>query len=420
MRDIFITILFALAIPYCLVHAEFAIALWYWVSLFQPQTQTFSFAQYIPFATLAGITTLISWAFTKGSKLPPKTPIVIVLVLLVIWTGITTMNAVFFADAFSQWNLFLRLVLMVIVGIVIVKTQTQLNYLVWSICLAIGYFGAKTGLFSFMGGLGKDFVGPSYMSGNNELARGIIMFMPLLMYLFNQYKQIWIKVGIVGVAGFSAVALVLSGSRGAWLGALAMVAFVAVRSRKGLAWMLFGAVVFAAALPILPEPIIDRFMSISHYKSDESVQGRFDAWQYALDKFPERPIMGGGFLVFDDEHKTSSHNSYVQALGEHGAVGLVLYVALLIVAALTSISIRKRTAGNPALRWANQLAFLIQVSMVGYAVGSFSITAAFFPVFYAILGVLASLQILVNQALAAPARLDVEVSPEKSLRWRAA
>jgi probable O-glycosylation ligase (exosortase A-associated) len=368
---------------------------------------------------LAGFTALVSWAFSRGPKLPPRTPIVIMLILLVTWTGITTLNAMYFADALAQWNLFLRLVLMVLIGIVVVRSQQQLHYLIWSICLAIGYFGAKTGLFSFMGGLGKDFVGPSFMAGNNELARGIIMFLPLLMYLFNQYKQIWVKAGIVGVAVFSSIALILSGSRGAWLGALAMVAFVAVRSRRGLAWILLGSFVFAAAIPLLPDSIVDRFLSISQYKTDASVQGRFDAWQYAIDKFPERPIMGGGFLVFDDEHKTSSHNSYVQALGEHGAVGLVLYVMLLIVAAVTSVSIRRRTAHNPALRWANQLAFLIQVSMVGYAVGSISITAAFFPVFYVILGVLASLQILVNKELAL-AGMVAEEMPERSLKWRAA
>jgi len=419
LRDIAVTIFFAIAIPYCLVHAEFAIALWYWASLFQPQTQTFGFAQNIPFAWLAGATTLISWAFTKGPKLPPRTPIIILLISLVVWTGITTLNAIYFADALGQWNLFLRLVLMVVIGVVVVRSRQQLHYVIWSICLAIGYFGAKTGLFSFLGGLGKDFIGPSYMYGNNELARGIIMFLPLLMYLYTQYKQIWVKAGIVGVAFFSSIALILSGSRGAWLGALAMLTFVVMRSRRGLGWVLLGCFVFAAALPLVPDQIVDRFLSIGNYKTDASIQGRFDAWQYALDKFTERPIMGGGFLVFDDEFKTSSHNSYVQALGEHGAVGLILYVTLLIVAALTSVFIRRRTAGNPTLKWANQLAFMIQVSLVGYAVGSFSITAAFFPVFYAILGVLASLQVLVSRELA-PAPAVPDVVPQKKLKWRAA
>lgn len=419
MRDIAVTVFFAIAIPYCLVHAELAIALWYWVSLFQPQTQTFGFATSIPFGLLAGITALVSWGLSKGPKLPPASPIVVMLVLLVVWTGITTLNALYFADAFDQWNLFLRLVIMILVGIVVVRSQLQLHYVIWSICLAIGYFGAKTGLFSFLGGLGKDFAGPSYMYGNNELARGIIMFLPLLMYLFSQYKQIWVKAGIAGVAFFSIIALVLSGSRGAWLGALAMAAFVAVRSRRGFAWMLLGGLVFTAAVPLLPAPIVDRFLSISDYKNDGSVQGRFDAWQYAIDKFPERPIMGGGFLVFDDEHKTSSHNSYVQALGEHGAVGLILYVSLLVVAALATVSVRRRTAGNSALGWANNLAFMIQISLVGYAVGSLSITAAFFPVLYAILGVLASLQILVKRELSSTGS-DIEVAAQKSLKWRAA
>jgi len=419
VRDIAVTVFFAIAIPYCLVHAEFAISLWYWTSLFQPQTQTFSFAQNIPFGLLAGITTLVSWALAKGPKLPPKSPIVIIMVLLAAWTGVTTMNAIFFADAFDQWNLFLRPLTMVLVGTVVIRSRRELDLVIWAICIAIGYYGAKIGLFGLAGGLGKNWAGPSYMYGNNEVARGIIMYIPLLMYFFTHNSKAWVKAGIAIVILLSVVALVLSGSRGAWVAAIAMAGFAALRTKKALAWTLAACLIFAACVPFLPDPIIERFMTIQHYDTDGSFQGRVGAWQYALDKFPERPIMGGGFLVFDDEYKTSSHNSYVQALGEHGAIGLLLYVSLLVAAAATSISIRKRTAGHSELEWANHLAFMIQVSLLGYAVGSLTITAAFFPIFYAILGVLISLQVLVSRELEATKSETSNLS-QKSLRWRAA
>jgi probable O-glycosylation ligase (exosortase A-associated) len=228
-----------------------------------------------------------------------------------------------------------------------------------------------------------------------------------------------VKAGILVVIILSVVALILSGSRGAWVAALAMTVFASLRSKRALAWMLAGGLIFAACIPYLPDSIVDRFLTIQHYDTDASFQGRVGSWQYALDKFPERPIVGGGFLIFDDEYKTSSHNSFVQALGEHGAVGLLLYVGLLIAAAATSITIRKRTAGRSELKWASHLAFMIQVSLLGYAVGSLTITAAFFPIFYAILGVLNSLQVLVKRELEST-KLETDNLPQKPLRWRAA
>jgi hypothetical protein len=50
---------------------------------------------------------------------------------------------------------------------------------------------------------------------------------------------------------------------------------------------------------------------------------------------------------------------------------------------------------------------------VGYVVGSISINQAFFPVFYSVLGVLASLQVVVRNELT-----QTKVPETKSSRWR--
>ena len=157
MRDIVVTVLFAIVLPYCLMHAEYAVALWYWASLFQPQTQTYGFAQSIPFATIAGILTIASWLLSKVPKRPPATWLVILMVLMAVWTGITTLNAVYYDFASTQWNLFVRLLAMVLLGIAIVQSRRQLEVIVWAICLSLGYYGFKTGLFALRGGLGANF-----------------------------------------------------------------------------------------------------------------------------------------------------------------------------------------------------------------------------------------------------------------------
>lgn len=399
MRDLVFLAIFIIAIPIAFSYAEFAVAYWYWVSLYQPQTQSWGFAGSLPFGLTAGVISLLSWATTGGRKIPPFTPMVVTIILMGIWTTLTTINAVFPKVAYTNWNIFVSIIVMVLVGIALLQTRAKVEILVWTICISIGYYGFKTGLFGLKGGLGESFHGPSYMNANNELARGMMFVIPLLYYLFATRKELWLKIGLAAVAAGSALTILLSGSRGAWLGTIAMVGFVAVRTKKGLLWVCLALAVGAAALPLLPDRIVDRFMTINDYKTDGSVQGRFGSWEYALEKFPERPLMGGGFNIFEAEHNKASHNSFFEVLGEHGAVGELLFLFLLFAAARATIEIKRVAKRNPDLEWAGLLAYMIQIILVGYVVGSISINQAFFPIFYAVLGTLASLQIVVRNTV---------------------
>lgn len=413
MRDLVFLAIFIIAIPIAFSQAELAVAYWYWVSLFQPQTQSWGFAGSLPFGLTAGAISLLSWATVGGRKIPPFTPIVVAIILLGIWTTLTTINAVFPKVAYNNWNIFVSIVVMVLLGIALLQTRAKIEILIWTVCVSIGYYGFKTGLFGLKGGLGESFRGPSYMNANNELARGMMFVIPLLYYLFITRKELWLKIGLAAVAAGSALTILLSGSRGAWLGTLAMIGFIAVRTKKGLLWVCLALAVGAAAVPLLPDRIVERFMTIDDYKTDDSVQGRFGSWEYALEKFPERPIMGGGFSIFEAEHNKASHNSFFEVLGEHGAVGEFLFLFLLLAATRATMEIRRTAKLSPDLEWAGLLAYMIQIILVGYVVGSISINQAFFPVFYAVLGVLASLQVVVRNEITQTKAPEI-----KSNRWR--
>lgn len=342
---------------------------------------------------------LIGWLRQPNRKLS-NSKLVIILLLLGGWTTLTTIFAVSPSNSYKDWNEFISLIVMVLAATVVMNSRRRLEILVWTIAISIGYYGFKVGIFALRGGGGGSFRGPTYMNGNNELARGAIMLLPLLFFLFRNWKQIWIRSCVGAVAGGTLLTLVLSGSRGAWLGFAAMMAVAALRVRRGLLWVSLALALGAAVVPILPAQIIARFDTIRDYENDPSVQGRFAAWEYALDKFPQRPFMGGGFGIFELEHHKASHNSYMEMLGEHGSIGLLLYLSLLISCFMVPISIVRRTRPIPDLNWACDLAIAIQLAVVGYAVGSISINQAFFPLFHCFVGLLASLQIIVQKELA--------------------
>ena len=141
------------------------------------------------------------------------------------------------------------------------------------------------------------------------------------------------------------------------------------------------------------------------------MQGRFDAWAYAIDLAVERPILGGGFRAFrGNVDPTSSvgyrspHSIYFEVLGEHGFVGLALYLALGMGTFLTGSRILRQTKGHPDLVWARDLASMLQVSLVAFAAAGIFLGLAFFDLFYHLVALMVLTAAVVKKALSTTAR----------------
>src|SRR3546814_9615977 len=93
---------------------------------------------------------------------------------------------------------------------------------------------------------------------------------------------------------------------------------------------------------------------------DASVQGRFEIWALSFDVALDRPIVGGGFdMLYDLATYTrygssikprTAHSITFQILGEHGFVGLALFLLIGITALIKAQSIRRSVKGVPHLQ----------------------------------------------------------------------
>ena len=84
----------------------------------------------------------------------------------------------------------------------------------------------------------------------------------------------------------------------------------------------------------------------------------------------------------------AAHSIYFQVLGEHGWVGLVLFLGVFVLTWRMGSSLRKRTKGQAELQWVYQLAGMCQVSLAGFAVGGAGLSLAYFDLPYNILIIL--------------------------------
>jgi probable O-glycosylation ligase (exosortase A-associated) len=119
--------------------------------------------------------------------------------------------------------------------------------------------------------------------------------------------------------------------------------------------------------------------------------------------------LGGGFeidtrRVFDRYAPDptvvrAAHSIYFQMLGEHGYVGLALFLLLWILVWREASWIVRQTRSRSELRWMHDLARMTQVSLVAYFVGGAFLSLAYYDVPYNLVVVLVLTRSLVEREI---------------------
>jgi probable O-glycosylation ligase (exosortase A-associated) len=277
--------------------------------------------------------------------------------------------------------------------------------------ISLGYYGVKGGIFTVIGGGVDRVLGPegTFIGGNNEIALALIMTIPLMHYLQTISPKPWVRHSLTAAMMLCALAALGSYSRGALLAIAAMVAFLWLKSQHKVRMSALFMLAIPPALAFMPAQWTERMDSINNYEEDGSVQGRFNAWWMAYNLAKDHPFTGGGFEIITPElfwayapnpqDLHAAHSIYFQALGEHGFVGLGLYLLLGLYTWRTGSWIIRNTKNLPEFKWASSLATMIQVSVIGFAVGGTFLSLLYFDVPYYLMGAMITMRVLVEKEL---------------------
>jgi probable O-glycosylation ligase (exosortase A-associated) len=192
----------------------------------------------------------------------------------------------------------------------------------------------------------------------------------------------------------------------------------------------------------MPEKWYQRMETIKTYQDDGSANMRLNSWGTMWNLAKDRPVVGGGFEVATREVYARyspdprfppqvAHSIYFQALGEHGFVGLALYLLLLASlwrkATLITRAVREQLP-HAEINWAGEFALMTQVSLVAFGVGGVFLSLVNFDVPYYLVGLMVATLALVdrgsgvrNARTASPDStvVDVSASPTKAVAYRA-
>ena len=403
MRDIVLMGLVLLVLPSALMHTTTAVMLWTWVSIMNPHRLAFGIAHSFPFAMVAAGCAAISLLLTKDPlKIPYKSPVKY-LIFFLIWVCITTAMAFYPSESMVQLNKVLKIQLMTVVALAALHERKHIEMFAWVNALSIGFYGFKGGLFTISTGGGSRVWGPpgSFIEGNNELAVALIMAIPLLNYLRLVSPHPWVRRLLLAVSILSAVAAIGTQSRGALLAISAMGFVLWLRSPKKLVAGITVAVMATLLVAFMPSSWGERMNTIQSYEQDGSAMGRINAWMLCFN-VAKNHLFGGGFEIYTFEMFARyapdpldlhvAHSIYFQVLGEHGFIGLFLFLAIWFYTYKIGTQIRKVAKGRPELDWAYNLAGMCQVAIVGYAVGGAFLSLAYFDLPYNVMVILVCTQ----------------------------
>lgn len=421
MRDIAFSLIMAVLVPVSFTQPWIGILVWSWFGYMNPHQHCYGFARSsIPWGEFVAIATLGGFAITKDRK-----PFIwcresILMILLWVWFTITTVFSWYPADAWWELERVSKILLMTVITIPLIQERARMRWLLLVIAGSIGFYGFKGGLFVIATG-GNYMVwgapGATFVSANNTIALALNMCLPLFWYLRKDEPRRWIRLGLLATFWLSVIAVPFTYSRGGALGLACVLAILFARSkRRYLALPLLGVTV-VLLFAVAPEKWVDRMNTIQDYEEDQSAMGRLTAWGVGVKIANDSPLLGGGFWVFNHaetfakyapeyHHFIDAHSVYFNILGEHGYVGLGLFIMLVLCTFGSVISMYRVGKQYQHLSWVSDYSYMLGASIAAYLVTGAFLSVAYFDLgwhLFALVVVLKELTVRELDSLPVPA-----------------
>lgn len=413
MRSYLIFLLIFSTIPAIFFKPHVGILIWSWVSYMNPHRLTWGFAYNFSFLVFVAAATIISAFMAKEPKRLPNHPLIWLLFIYFFWTTLTTIFSAYPEMAWIKWERVAKTFLFTIMTVMFMQSRGRLHALLWVIVLSMGYFAMKGGLFTVISAGAHRVWGPpaTFFADNNHFALAMCMILPLVRYLQLHTENKYVRWFMAAMLFFGFFSIFGTHSRGALVGITAMVIFLVWKSRR----IMFGLGVLVVVVGIgywfMPQSWHDRMATITEYETDASATGRLDMWKFAIDVANDAPVLGGGYDIFYHEGYRAAylpegvtgraaHSIWFEVLGEHGYVGLLLFLLLGITTYFTCGAIIQRCRNHPDLKWAQDFAAMLQVGIVGFATAGTFLNVATFDLYYHMVVMAVIIRVLVDRRLA--------------------
>ncbi|NOK04387.1 MULTISPECIES: spore coat polysaccharide polymerase ExoJ [Myxococcus] len=206
----------------------------------------------------------------------------------------------------------------------------------------------------------------------NHMAMNLALVVPLAVAFVARKGSGWLwRLACLTAAILAVAAIVVSHSRGGFIGLSAAMALWAIREKRRIQAIVVGSLFVMGLLVFAPQSFWQRNETVAEFHEDASAMGRVYAWQVASRISLDKPLLGvgaGGFryawpMYAPPEARRAyvAHNIFLDVIGELGWVGLLFFMVFAGGAAGGAFEASR----DKEVGW---LARALSASVVGYLV----------------------------------------------------
>jgi O-antigen ligase len=288
-----------------------------------------------------------------------------------------------------------KLWLIALVAANALRTRAQIRFFIvfWLACFA--FYPVRGALFNYYI-YGETVYGRAawkYIFSNpNDLAAYCILQLSLALGLLSLERRGPVKAGTIAGLAVIPLLILLTRSRGAFLGFAGFVLLVVAGHRKRGKASIITAALAALVIFIAPADVLDRVQGLEKVQGTENLQDadkegsayqRYEIWKVARTIIRDHPVVGVGLGAYPFYHARYSlrsqfdptaqgyrdtHSTYLNLTAETGFVGVLIYILSYIGTLVKIDSIRRRA--KKLLPATAQTLFVYEAGTLGFFISA--------------------------------------------------
>lgn len=423
MRDPLFFFVFIILLYFVIKRPFIGISIWLWISLMYPKGWLYGFAQGIRYNLIVAAITILTYIAMKNKPHAPRNMTITLVFMFLLWTLVTSifnigLNEIVWAD----WIELVKIVALFFFTCLIIRTDTHINTVLWMIALSVGFYSCVEGIKYIVTGGGHVLAGMAghELGDRNDLATAINMCIPFIVYLLFITKQKAMRIALISMIALCIVSVLGSNSRGGFVGITVLGIYFWFKSNHKLLYLITVPSAFLIGLDYMPEEWHQRMATIDNAGEDRSFLGRVMAWKQAV-LIAMSNLTGGGFKAgqlnsnwfiyypqfeFNWLIDTSSveiteakaaHSIYFQVLGDHGFLGLFIFLMMLASTFYKLRGILKHYQRHEPDNPIGRLAGMLQLSLVTYMVAGAAVSLAYIDLLYMLFALTYVIELRIKQ-----------------------
>jgi putative inorganic carbon (HCO3(-)) transporter len=354
MRELILILMVGVLSLAAIVNPRIGILGYLWFALCRPDALAYSMGRYPYSLALSAAVILGSLrvVITRvGNLFVSLIPLQFFLLLCVF--GVSTIQAVDKNASMMALDQFLRMSVVLFLIPVLIDTIEDLRWAILISAFSIGFIGfyfgftalARGGVYIYEG------VGGS-IGDNNMMAIALVVGIPLCWYGIRMAEWLWLKF-LLGAMIFGSVAtIVMTLSRGAFLGLVAVSFLIASYSKRRV--IIFGAfgVMLVPAIILMGVRFQERFNTLKDVQSESSAWSRVEQAKLAVNLARHYVVLGVGpgdesymkavTQQVGQRPRNIVHSTPLQVFIHLGLAGVIVYYGLFGTCLLTLYRARRR------------------------------------------------------------------------------